>query len=226
MTLLPNSLEARDVAYYFHPATNARRHERLGPLVMESGRGVYVRGGSGQGISRGAGGPLERSGRLRRTEAGRGGRTADGQAALSPTHSFSGQIASTGDRARRAAGEFLAGGRIAKAQFTSPGSEANDTVVKLVWYYNNALGRPRKKKIISRQRGYHGVTVAAAWLTGLPNFHREFDLPLPFVHTDCAEYWRGAEPGETRRLLVEARRFEALIHAKGPIRSRRSLASR
>ncbi len=67
---------------------------------------------------------------------------------------------------------------ISKVFFGISGSDANDTQIKLVWYYNNALGRPKKKKIIARLKGYHGVTVATASLTGLPNNHIDFDLPI------------------------------------------------
>ena len=75
---------------------------------------------------------------------------------------------------------------MSKVFFVNSGSEANDTVVKLVWYYNNAIGRPRKKKIISRTKAYHGVTVASASLTGLANNHRDFDLPIAnILHVDC-----------------------------------------
>jgi len=82
--------------------------------------------------------------------------------------------------------------------FCSSGSEANDTQVKLVWYMNNALGRPKKKKIISRLKGYHGVTVAAASLTGLPNNHIDFDLPIAgILHTSCPHHYRFAQDGET-----------------------------
>jgi 4-aminobutyrate--pyruvate transaminase len=63
--------------------------------------------------------------------------------------------------------------------YTNSGSEANDTVIKMIWYRANALGQPERKKIISRVRGYHGVTVASASLTGLPYNHASFDLPLP-----------------------------------------------
>ena len=72
----------------------------------------------------------------------------------------------------------LAPGRMARVFYQSSGSEANDTQVKFAWYYNNALGRPAKKKIISRVKAYHGVTIVAASLTGLPNNHRDFDLPV------------------------------------------------
>src|SRR5262249_50635329 len=75
--------------------------------------------------------------------------------------------------------------KMSKIFFASSGSEANDTVVKMVWYYNNALGRPRKKKIIAQMNGYHGVTVAAASLTGLPRNHLDFDLPIANIrHCD------------------------------------------
>src|SRR5689334_23916893 len=67
---------------------------------------------------------------------------------------------------------------ISKVFFCNSGSEANDTQVKLVWYMNNALGRPRKKKIISRIKAYHGITIASASLTGLTNNQLDFDLPI------------------------------------------------
>jgi 4-aminobutyrate--pyruvate transaminase len=83
----------------------------------------------------------------------------------------------------------LTQGRMRAAFFTNSGSEAIDTVIKMVWYYNNALGRSQKKKIIARNRGYHGVTVASASLTGLAPNHRGFDLPLPQVkHVTCPQF--------------------------------------
>ncbi|XLS84532.1 hypothetical protein HN51_034698 [Arachis hypogaea] len=86
--------------------------------------------------------------------------------------------------------------KMAKAFFVNSGSEANDTQVKLVWYYNNALGRPNKKKFIARAKSYHGSTLIAASLSGLPALHQKFDLPAPFVlHTDCPHYWRFHLPG-------------------------------
>jgi 4-aminobutyrate--pyruvate transaminase len=113
----------------------------------------------------------------------------------------------------------LAPGGLSKAHFTSSGSEANDFVIKLVWYYNNAFGRPQKKKIISRQRAYHGVSIASASLTGLPNFQRDFDLPLPFVrHVSCPHFWRGAAPGESEEAFATrlAAEIEETIQREGP----------
>ncbi len=215
MTILPNSLEARDVAYYFHPATDARRHEAIGPLVIESGRGVYVRDDQGKDYIEGLAGLWSVAvgfGEKRLIEA------ATAQMAKLPYyHSFSGkshpQAIALAERLVK-----LAGGKLAKAQFTSSGSEANDFVVKLLWYYNNALGRSKKKTIVSREKGYHGVSIASGSLTGMPNFHREFDLPLPFVrHLTAPHHWRFAEPGESEEQFSArlGREFEALIAAEG-----------
>ena len=85
-----------------------------------------------------------------------------------------------------------------KVFFANSGSEANDTQIKLFWYINNARGKPEKKKIISRTKAYHGVTIASASLTGLPGNHKSFDLPLDFVRfADCPHYYRAAEAGES-----------------------------
>ncbi|OIT01697.1 PREDICTED: gamma aminobutyrate transaminase 3, chloroplastic [Nicotiana attenuata] len=109
--------------------------------------------------------------------------------------------------------------KMAKAFFTNSGSEANDTQVKLVWYYNNALGRPDKKKFIARTKSYHGSTLISASLSGLPALHQKFDLPAPFVlHTDCPHYWRYHLPGETEEEFSTrlANNLENLILKEGP----------
>jgi 4-aminobutyrate--pyruvate transaminase len=103
--------------------------------------------------------------------------------------------------------------------FGNSGSDANDTQIKLVWYYNNAIGRHERKKIIARQKAYHGSTLASAALTGLPPFHKHFDLPLPgFLHTDAPYYYRGAEPGETEEQYASrlVANLEQLIVREGP----------
>ena len=99
------------------------------------------------------------------------------------------------------------------------GSDANDTQMKLMWYYHNAIGKPEKKKIISRQRGYHGVTIASGSLTGLPPFHKEFDLPISGVlHTESPHYYSGAKDGETEAAFLERilGELEKLIDHEGP----------
>jgi len=108
---------------------------------------------------------------------------------------------------------------MSKVFFGNSGSDANDTQVKLVWYYNNVLGRPEKKKIISRQRGYHGVTVMSAGLTGLASLHAGFDLPLPMIrHTTAPHRLWEALPGEAEDEFAArlADELEQLILAEGP----------
>ncbi|XP_042411105.1 probable gamma-aminobutyrate transaminase 3, mitochondrial [Zingiber officinale] len=109
--------------------------------------------------------------------------------------------------------------KMGKVFFTNSGSEANDSQVKLVWYYNNALGRPNKKKFIARSKAYHGSTLISASLSGLPALHQQFDLPVPFVlHTDCPHYWRYHLAGETEEEFSTrlANNLENLILKEGP----------
>jgi 4-aminobutyrate--pyruvate transaminase len=110
-------------------------------------------------------------------------------------------------------------GGFSKVFFGLSGSDANDTQIKLVRYYNNAMGRPQKKKIIGRVKGYHGITIAAGSLTGLPQFHSGFDLPIDGVlHTDAPFYYRFAEPGESEEDFASrlAAKLEELILSEGP----------
>jgi 4-aminobutyrate--pyruvate transaminase len=103
--------------------------------------------------------------------------------------------------------------------FGLSGSDANDTQIKLIWYYNNAIGRPEKKKIISRKRGYHGVTIASGSLTGLPPFHAAFDLPMPGVlHTSSPHYYSEGLPGETEAEFLQrlVNDLEQMIEREGP----------
>jgi 4-aminobutyrate--pyruvate transaminase len=142
--------------------------------------------------------------RLLERGADRGRRRAD--APLPFTHLFSGR---SHDPAIELAEKLkeIAPVPISKVFFTASGSEANDTQVKLTWYMNNALGRPQKKKIIARLKGYHGVTIAAASLTGLPANHTDFDLPIAnILHTSCPHHYRYAEPARASRFFRAAGR--------------------
>jgi L-2,4-diaminobutyrate transaminase len=108
---------------------------------------------------------------------------------------------------------------MSKVFYGCTGSDANDTQVKIAWYYNNVLGRPEKKKIIARNRGYHGVTVMSGSLTGLPGVHANFDLPLPMVrHTTAPHRLWEAEPGMSDEAFAQklADDLERLIVAEGP----------
>jgi 4-aminobutyrate---pyruvate transaminase len=216
MTVLPNSIAARDIAYYFHPATNARRHEQVGPLVIERGDGVRVYDDQGKDYIEGLAGLWSVAvgfGEERLAKA-----AYEQMRKLPYYHSFSHKSHPAAIALAERLVQMAPGG-LSKAHFTSSGSEANDFVIKLVWYYNNALERPQKKKIISRQRAYHGVSIASASLTGLPNFQRDFDLPLPFVrHVSCPHFWRSGNPGESEEAFATrlAAELEETIKREGP----------
>ena len=108
---------------------------------------------------------------------------------------------------------------MSKVFFTNSGSEANDTAIKLLWYRSNAIGEPKRKKMIGRVKGYHGITIASASLTGIPTNHLSFDLPLPgFLHARCPHHWREGLPGESEEAFATrlADELEALILAEGP----------
>ena len=112
----------------------------------------------------------------------------------------------------------MAPGRMQRIQFGLSGSDANETQLKIVWYYNNVLGRPAKKRIISRWRGYHGGTVMAGSLTGLEYHHQAFDLPQgPVLHTITPHYYWHAEPGVDEREFSRscAAKLEGLIRIEG-----------
>jgi 4-aminobutyrate--pyruvate transaminase len=211
-----NSAASRDKAYYLHPYTNLKTHEDVGPLVIERGEGVHVFDDSGKAYIEGMAGLWCTSlgfGEERLVEA------ATRQLRKLPFyHAFTHKAHDPGIDLAEALIK-IAPVPMSKVFFTNSGSEANDTVVKLVWYYNNALGRPHKKKIIARQKGYHGVTVASASLTGLPHLHRDFDLPIAgILHTDCPHFYRYGEEGETEEEFATrlADQLEQLILAEGP----------
>ncbi len=206
----------RDLSFHLHPATNLRLLQSEGPLVITRGEGVYVYDDEGKRYLEGMAGLWCASlgfSERRLAEA------AYRQLCELPFyHSFAGKVpAISTELAERLI--RIAPGGMAKALFANSGSEANDTAVKLVWYVNNALGRPQKKKIISRQRAYHGVTVAAASLTGLAFAQNDFDLPIArFLHTDCPDHYRGARPGESEEAFAVrlADSLEQLILREGP----------
>ena len=170
-----NSNAARDIAHHLHPYTNFKKHEQTGPLTIVRGRGVYVMDDDGKEYIEGMAGlwsaALGFSNERLATVA------YEQMKQLPFYHAFNQR---SHEPAINLAEKLKAMAPVpmSKVFFANSGSEANDTVIKMVWYMNNALGRPQKKKIVSRIKGYHGVTVAAASLTGLPNNHRSFDLPI------------------------------------------------
>jgi L-2,4-diaminobutyrate transaminase len=107
---------------------------------------------------------------------------------------------------------------MSKVYFGQSGSDANETNIKLVWYYNNILGRPEKKKIISRWRGYHGSGLMTGSLTGLELFHKKFDLPLSqVVHAEAPYYFRRDDLSQSEEEFVAhcVTELEELIDKEG-----------
>ncbi len=185
----------RDVASVLHPFTNPSSHESEGPLVITRGDGVWVYGEDGKAHLEAASGLWCASLGFNET------RLADAAYRQLKTLPFMHLFTS---RSHSPAIELaerllrLAPSPMSKVFFANSGSEAADTVVKIVWFYNNAIGRPEKKKIIARADGFHGSTVAAGSLTGIFRNHRKFDLPIPNIrHASRPHYYHGAMPGES-----------------------------
>src|SRR5579864_5864183 len=211
-----NSAASRDIAYQLHPYTNLKKHESEGPLVITEGKGVYVYDETGKEYIEGLAGLWFTSlgfGEERLVEA------ATRQLKKLPYyHVFNHK---SHDASVELAERLIAlmPVKMSKVFFNNSGSEANDTAIKMVWYYNNARGRHRKKKIIARMRGYHGVTVASASLTGLAANHRDFDLPIANIrHADCPHHYRFAKPGENEEDFATrlAESLEAQIVREDP----------
>ncbi|MCC6303955.1 MAG: aminotransferase class III-fold pyridoxal phosphate-dependent enzyme [Rhodobacteraceae bacterium] len=212
---MPNSLQARDVRFHLHPFTNLAQHEEAGPLVFSRGEGIYVYDDDGKRYIEGLSGLWCAS--LGFSEKRLVAAATRQLEKLPFYHNF----ASKAVEPSIELAEYLiehAPVPMSKVFFTNSGSEANDTQVKLVWYYNNILGRPQKKKIIARRGSYHGITVAAGSLTGLKHSHHGFDLPLPgFLHTDSPHRYHFGLEGESEREFTArlARNLEELIAAEG-----------
>jgi 4-aminobutyrate---pyruvate transaminase len=211
-----NSAASRDLATLLHPYTNLKAHQTKGPLIISRGRGVNIYDDQGKEYIEGLAGLWCVSlgfSEPRLVEAAR--RQME---TLPYYHAFASKSHGPAiDLAERILD--LLPESLSKVFFNNSGSEANDTAIKLVWYYNNALGRPHKKKIISRVKAYHGVTLVSASLTGLPNNHRDFDLPFAgFLHAGCPHHYRFARQGESEEAFASrlAQELDELIENEGP----------
>ncbi len=192
-----DQLDAWDRENFFHPSTHLAQHARgqSPSRVIQTAKGVYIQDRNGTEL-------LDAFSGLYCVNVGYG-RTeiSDAIAAqareLAYYHSYVGH----GTEASITLSKMIldrAPQNMSKVYFGLGGSDANETNVKLVWYYNNILGRPEKKKIISRWRGYHGSGLVTGSLTGLELFHQKFDLPLPQVkHTQAPYYFRRDELDQT-----------------------------
>jgi 4-aminobutyrate--pyruvate transaminase len=213
----PNSPAARDIAHVLHPYTDLKQHAEQGPLIITRGMGVRVWDDAGKSYIEAVAGLWSAAlgfdnerlvqaavAQMRKLPFYHGFNTKSHEPLIDLAQML----------VERAPVPM------SKAFFANSGSEANDSAVKMVWYYNNAIGRPDKKKLIGRARGYHGITIGAGSLTGLTNNHRSFDLPLPgrFIHTAAPHYYHGAQPGETEEEFAArcADELERLILSEGP----------
>ena len=211
-----SSLAQLDRRYLFHPMTALATHEQRGPApVIVKGEGVWLEDVAGRRY-------LDTMAGLWCVNVGYGRReiaeALERQAGtLSYCHTFSGV---SSDQAILLAERLIemAPVPMSKVFFGNSGSDANDTAVKLVWYYQNVRGKPEKKKIIARERAYHGVTAVSGSLTGLDVAHAGFDLPLPFVRRTTAprRLWEGGGLTETEFVGRLVDDLEQLIRAEGP----------
>ena len=211
-----SNIQARDVEALLHPYTPIHKLRETGPLMIERGKGVFVYDTRGKEYIEGMSGLWCAGlgfGEEELIEA-----ATEQMRTLPYYHLF-------GAKGMEPAVELaeklkeIAPVPISKVFFTSSGSEANDTQVKLAWYMNNAMGRPNKKKIISRQKAYHGVTIMSASLTGLPYNHIGWDLPVDRVlHTDCPHHYRFGLEGESEAEFTTriVKSLADLIEREGP----------
>lgn len=213
------SLADADRASVLHPFTPLKQFtsgETGGPRIVTSGQGIRIRDIAGREL-------IDAFAGLYCVNVGYGRKEiADAiykQALdLAYYHAYAGH---SNESVIRLSAKVLAmaPGNMRRIFYGTSGSDANETLVKMVWYYNNVLGRPQKKKIISRWRGYHGGTVLSGSLTGLEVYHRAFDLPQgPVLHTSAPHYYWNAQAGESERDFSRrcARELEELIQREGP----------
>ncbi len=210
-----STLDQIDKQYALHPFTHLSNHQSTGPFIIEKGDGVYVWDDEGNRLLEGMAGLWCTS--LGFSEQRLVDAAMKQFAELPYSHMFTHRSTPPAIELSQRLVEMAPDG-IGKAYFVNSGSEAVDTAVKMAWYYNNALGRTEKKTIIARQRAYHGVTVAAGSLTGLPYAQDGFDLPaIPVMHVETPHHYRYANPGETEEAFAErlAQSLDAQITAAG-----------
>ncbi len=209
-------IHKKDIAHALHPYTNLAAHEEQGPLVITRGEGVYVWDDQNNRYLEGLAGLWCVS--LGFSEERLAKAAADQFAALPYSHTFAHRstepVIALSEKLIEIAPEPMT-----RAFFLNSGSEAIDAMIRFTWYYNNGRGLPKKKKIISRKRGYHGVTVAGGSLTAIPLMQNDFDLPLErMIHTDPAGYYRYGQPSESEEAFASrlADNLEQLIINEGP----------
>ena len=201
--------------YFINPYTNLKDIRKYGSLIIEKGRGIYVYDENNNKYIEGLAG-------LWCVALGFNNKrlikAANKQFNLLPNyHSFTGKVPLTTLKLSEELVK-ISPKSLTKVLYANSGSESNDTAIKMAWYYQNALGRTKKKKIISRYRGYHGVTIMSGSLTGMDYAHKGFDMPRDFVvHTDSPHYYKDSLSQESSREFVNRllKNLENLIIKEG-----------
>jgi 4-aminobutyrate--pyruvate transaminase len=211
-----NDIAQRDIDSLIHPYTNLDTHRTTGPMVVKRGDGVFIVTDDGTRYLEGMAGLWSAS--LGFSEKRLVAAATKQMEALPFYQIFGGK---SNEPAIELAEKLLTivPPNLKKVLFANSGSEANDQAVKLVWYYHNAIGKPRKKKIIARNRGYHGVTIYSASLTAQPINHMDWDLPLGGVlRTDAPSHYIFGLDGETEEQFVDriVGNLERMILREGP----------
>ncbi len=212
-----DQLDQWDRETFFHASTHLAQHARgeSASRVIRTGSGVFIEDRDGTRL-------LDAFAGLYCVNVGYGRQEiaeaiADQARELAYYHAYVGH----GTEASITLARMIldrAPGNMSKVYFGLGGSDANETNVKLIWYYNNILGRPEKKKIISRWRGYHGSGLVTGSLTGLELFHKKFDLPVEqVIHTEAPYYYRRADMDQSEEQFVVhcVAELEALIEREG-----------
>ncbi|MGF0540142.1 aspartate aminotransferase family protein [Agrobacterium sp. ES01] len=213
-----NELTAWDRDHFFHPSTHMGMHARgeMPTRVIAGGEGVYITDTTGKTS-------LDAFAGLYCVNVGYGRqKIADAIASQAKNLAYYHAYVGHGTEASITLSKMIidrAPEGMSRVYFGLSGSDANETNIKLIWYYNNILGRPEKKKIISRWRGYHGSGVMTGSLTGLELFHNAFDLPrAPILHTEAPYYFRRADRSMSEEQFAQdcADKLEEMILAEGP----------
>ncbi len=213
---LRNSFAMVDIERHLHPRTNWRTHENIGPTVIVRGDGAEIEDAFGRRYIEGMAGLWCASLGFNHPRLAKAG--AAQLEKLGFYHTFAHRTPdNTADLAWRL-GELAPHG-LHRVCLNTSGSEATETMVKFAWAYHAALGEPGRRKVISRNRGFHGSTIVAASMSGLPDMHRDYGLPLPgFIHVRCPDLYREGEPGESEKAFSQrlATELEAVIAGEGP----------
>ena len=218
MTNRENDLNAWDRDHFFHPSTHMGMHARgdTPRRVIGGGEGVYITDTAGKRSLDAFAGLYCVNVGYGRTEIADA--IAEQARELAYYHAYVGHGTEASITLARMIIE-RAPEHMSRVYFGLSGSDANETNIKLIWYYNNILGRPEKKKIISRWRGYHGSGVMTGSLTGLELFHNAFDLPrAPILHTEAPYYFRREDRSMSEEQFSAhcAAKLEEMILAEGP----------